>query len=539
MRKFKHGILGHLITEINNLVMIKVGKGEFLNLVTNMACQFDPKDSSVTFAWDFIPKSLQESVIHSLNNTATCKKNLMELLGPKDTDKEIIRKFSDKMKAVIKNVDIYTTKRINAIHDNDIKEASNLKTLFPPNSTGKFNSESKKHLLEYFTCDLSSSTLKDYIYIITYWAMVKTLPPTFFFELNYKKQLTEFNTAVVCRYGVNSQGGKRILLDLCKSNIFAMYEVGNLYYFGMRYDLKPDYQKALHYFKQSAGISSNGEIDQSKCNPLALWVISYMYRNYRKNLDLADLDYNTVPEIECLSETERLSFSIEYCKKSIQLNQCIPAYNLLGLLSRNLNETERQENSLKSPEYYFLEAARQDYPYAYNNLAALEREKIFSSPYSIARKHLDKYLHYLSKAAELDEPWACRKLGQFYLEGKITLQDLELSFPSKKDSETAYKYFHKAISEYNNESSAIAYAYLLVHFQDKYDSTIALESLLMSCCALKSLNALVYLFENIGKDILPKLSLSVRENAYNNLVSLDADNALLKLAQEKLYYKPI
>ena len=534
MSKQTHGILGHLIKEINALTMINIGKGEFLYLATNMkkdldnSSPFGNNDTPITFAWDFIPQRFQDLVTNSLNDGSAFKKKLSTLLGPKDSDKEIIQEFSLRMKKLIKSVNIYALKRIKSSE-----------TSFSEDSFSTYNPDAKKHLLKYFTCDISSCTLKDYIYVITYWAMLKTLPPVFFFELNYRKQLAEFNTVVVSRYGVNSQGGKRVLLDLCNSNIFAMYEVGNLYYFGMRYNQKPDLQKALYYFKKSAGISSNDEIDQSKCNPLALWVISYMYRTYRKDLDLAHLDYNAIPEIECLTETERLSLSIKYCKKAVQLNRCIPAYNLLGLISKNLSEVERKEYSLKSPEYYFLEAAEQDYPYAYNNLAAIEREKIFVSSYPIARKHLDKYLHYLSKAADLDEPWACRKLGQFYLDGKITLQDLEVSFLSKKDLETAYKYFQKAISEYNNESSAISYDYLLVHFQDKYDSSIALENHIMSCCTLKSLSALTYLFENIGENALQKLSISVRENAYNTLVALEAENKLLKIAQKKLDYIPI
>ncbi len=511
-----NGIIGHLISELTN-IDIKISQETFLYLITNPTNTGNPclnKNAvAAACAWDYIPQNseAQRNIISYLKNGANYKKKLLEYdaLKIRNSDPNTIRLFLNRMIHIIEDIDTYSSQRIK-------KTISEL----PETAKRNYNKKNKEQLLEYLSYNFPSVTLVDYIYIFVYWATLKTLPITFSFELNYNKQLSEFNEQVVGRYGVNSQPGRCAVFNLSESNIFAMYEIANMYYYGND-NLKKDLNKALFYLKRSAGISKNGEIDINNCNPLALWDISYMYRTYRKSLDLADAD--EIYEIESLTSEERTFFSIKYCKTAVNLNKCIPAYNLLGLISKSFGEDERMFYELEAPEKYFIEAAEQGYPYAYNNLAYLERPKIFSE-YKNSRQHLNNYLYFLSKATEYLEPWSCKKLGQFYLTGEIELENNKLLFQDMINPDKARSYFELATKGYLNNNSAICFAYLIVYFPEKYTSKKALEQDILNCCRLNFLPAISLILDNLNPDVLLHLAPHTQDEILLTLKKLHASN---------------
>ena len=67
---------------------------------------------------------------------------------------------------------------------------------------------------------------------------------------------------------------------------------------------------------------------------------------------------------------------------------------------------------------YFKQAAKYDYVYAYNNLGKIEETK----------NNLEKAFYYYEKSANLNESWACNKLGELYRLGIGTNKDLKKSF---------------------------------------------------------------------------------------------------------------
>lgn len=68
--------------------------------------------------------------------------------------------------------------------------------------------------------------------------------------------------------------------------------------------------------------------------------------------------------------------------------------------------------------YYFKEASNYDYSYAYNNLGKIYEE----------RKEYDIAFDYYLKSANLEESWACNKIGYFYYYGIGVNKNFDKSF---------------------------------------------------------------------------------------------------------------
>ena len=498
----KYGILGHLLIKLKDMNLIH-NQNSFFGLFTSsgrLEDDFGLNASAISHAvhHDHFSKNAHQDISICLRDSQGFEKRLLSLPGMADKNENTseIDSFIQYMQPVIAQTTYFASRRLEKYK---VNSSEYIESFVP------FDFNQKKKLEDYFSTHSLSVPLVHYIYLIIYWSVQKSLPPTFFFETYYRNQLNEFNDKIVCKYGVNSIPGRRAIMQLASTNIFAMYEIGNLYYYGNTETKKPDYNKALAYFRKSAGLSNSEQIDPVKSNPLALWLVSYMYINYHYRLDLKDID--TVYEIERLSREERIEFSIRYCKSAIQKNGCIPAINMLGIISNLLAEDQRKSYSLKEPAYYFLEAAKNDYVYSYNNLAILEFKSMLCTSGAEQQTHLDKYIEYLSLAASEHEPWASNALGLFYLTGNITHEGSTLSFHTPANREKALSYFEAATTPYTNSNSAWAYVNMMVYFPEKYVHNIPLlEQHLIYCCDLHNPAALKFLCKHIEQTPLQEMS---------------------------------
>ena len=84
-------------------------------------------------------------------------------------------------------------------------------------------------------------------------------------------------------------------------------------------------------------------------------------------------------------------------------------------------------------------AASKNYPYAYNNLGMIfEKEK-----------NDNKAFKYYLKSAELEESWACNKVGEFYRLGIHCQKDLKKAFNYYKTALNVPKYLQNNYAKYN------------------------------------------------------------------------------------------
>jgi len=521
-----HGIIGHLIKKLKAMRLI-ANQAEFFALFYPEAHThpFENNFAATSNAvkYDYFSENTYNDISAQLKDADEFKQHLFRLNGMAEVNENSneIASFLNYMHPVIVNTTTYARTRI------DKKNSSAKKSAFT-----EFNASYHTEISNYFASASVSVPLTQYIYLAIHWGVLKTLPTSFSFETNYKNQLNEFNEKVVCKYGVNSVPGRRAIMRLASTNMFAMYEAGNFYYYGNTESHIPDYNKALDYFRKSAGLGLDETIDNAHCNPLSLWVISYMYFNYHFRLDLKDVDM--IYEIERLDRETRIKFSIRYCKEAIARNGCVPAINMLGLISDTLDEDARFKHSLKAPEHYFLEAAEADYVYAYNNLATLVKRSVYHSEGEEQLAHLDHYLSCLDSASKGFETWASNRLGLFYLTGKPEPGNDPLCFPDYIDRTKARTYFERATENYTDINSAWAYANLMVYFPEKYEKHLELlEQHLVYCCDLYSLAPLKFLCEHFDETGLTRVSVRSQRYLLKVLQRLDCEMELVELIAGK------
>ena len=182
-----------------------------------------------------------------------------------------------------------------------------------------------------------------------------------------------------------------------KNNPYALYKLGNLEYDGLITG-KKNYEKAYNYHLKAASFN----------HPTSCWMISHMIIN-KKIGSLSNDDIN-------------LAWS--YLLKAESLNS-ISSLNTLGLCylkGINPNKETNEDKAIK----YFKKAEKQNYVYALNNLGKIYENK---KDYELA------YNYYL-KSANLENSWACNKIGEYY----------RLGIYVKKDLSTSYEYYLKGSS---------------------------------------------------------------------------------------------
>lgn len=182
------------------------------------------------------------------------------------------------------------------------------------------------------------------------------------------------------------------LKELSKSNNpCACFELGLMEYLGEITGTKR-YNKAYEYFQIAASYN----------HPRANYLIGKMLLN--KNIgNLTSQDIN-------------LAFN--YLKKAESLGN-IASLNTLGLFYLNIKKEP------KTAIKYFEKATQYNYVYAFNNLGKISENK----------KDYTKAFDYYLKSANLNESWACNKIGEMY----------RLGIGTKKDPKKAFDYYKKSI----------------------------------------------------------------------------------------------
>lgn len=254
--------------------------------------------------------------------------------------------------------------------------------------------------------------------------------------------LLEYNKKVTMSYGTSGYPGMLQLYSLASRktpNIIALYELGELEYYGKGPSGKINYNNAYMYYLKTLKLSNS--------HPLALWSIAYMKYHYGKKG--SGLKYGTVPKLdeECINGKKRFWYEdiINKVDQSYAYG-CSAAANLIGqiILSSEEDFPERYKGKYKyeHAEKYFRESADSGYIYGCNNYATYCAKEALNTQ-SLDKKYrlMEESINYLMQSANNREPWASNKLGTYYLSG-YSIDNKNLLI---QDYEIAYQYFSNAI----------------------------------------------------------------------------------------------
>ena len=174
-----------------------------------------------------------------------------------------------------------------------------------------------------------------------------------------------------------------------KNNPFACFEMASMEYYGIISGY-PRYDIAYNYFKTAASYN----------HPAANWAIGNLYytgkigNNSKKDLYLT---------LKYFNKARKLKFPY--------------VYNSIGLiyLKGNIPHIRKSEsNAIK----YFQIAAEKGNVYAYNNLGKIYENK----------KNYKKAFENFIQSANMNESWACNRIGDYYRKGLYVKKDLKKSF---------------------------------------------------------------------------------------------------------------
>ena len=220
-----------------------------------------------------------------------------------------------------------------------------------------------------------------------------------------------------------------------KNNPCALHELGNLEYKGEIAGY-PRYDLAYRYYLKA----SNYEY------PSSCFMIGYMIINKK----IGNLEDN------------ELNLAWKYLQKAESLGS-ISAINTIGFCYKEGYTKDRKRN-IKLAITYFNKAIEKKYIYAYNNLGKI---------YEDNKEYEQAFKNYLL-AADMEESWACNKIGEFY----------RLGIGIKKDINKSYEYYQKGLLSpitnrcYWNNYNLVKYFYLFGNVE------IGIEKNLDKCLSL-------------------------------------------------------
>lgn len=175
------------------------------------------------------------------------------------------------------------------------------------------------------------------------------------------------------------------LKELAKNNNpCACFELGLMEYKGEITGNKR-YNKAYEYLQIAANYN----------HPRANYLIGKMLLN--KNIGTLSI--------------KDITLSLNYLKKAKDLGN-IASLNTLGIYYLNI------EKNIDKAIKYFQEATKHNYVYSYNNLGKIMENK----------QNYKEAFYYYQKSADINESWACNKIGEYYRLGIGTNQDLKKAY---------------------------------------------------------------------------------------------------------------
>ena len=457
-----HGLIGNLFLEFKKHSLVLNHEDFFKYLIS---ADYIPYSNTNVWAFiskhDYFNRSCYDDTYKALCNIDEYLENTRRLCKKLDITQRA--SLNEKLYQILKDITEYCSKR-----------TTNGKAVF-----SLYNENIKKKLLGYYYIKKEHYSLEYNIYLFIFFAVCKTLPDNFFYGINYRNDLKEFNDKIVCKYGVTSEPGIRAIIELAETNnIFALYEYADMLYYGKINGQIRNLELAIQIYNKAAGINVVTGAIESACHPLALWTLAYIYFNYhRKKNELENCE--TIPYIEMLSIEQRIEKSIIYAQASMDIIDSVAAANVLGRIAQVAPYYLKEKYNLQTADYYFNHSAAGGYIYAFNNLANIELHKIFFDEDNKA-KHLKSFIDYLYASAKRYEPWAATTLGRFYLNGIVTLKgensqdDLTTNFPSFINKDKAKECFKLATNYFNDSNSAWAYENLITNFPEDYTSNIDL-----------------------------------------------------------------
>lgn len=380
---------------------------------------------------------------------------------------EIIRKnvIEDFLRHCIQNKNLAEIKTyiITLLSDTDIHKEktfndtliSRIETLEP---IERCNNEIERKTLESWV---------EFFYYYFYYAVTDRLHIKLSLLLypDLEHDIQEYNNEVTLMYGVSGNPGMYKLYSLAersKPNIIALYECGELEYYGKGPTRTINHQKAYEYYKKT-----------KECHfthPLAAWSIAYMKYEYtdkkakdsRYCVDSFNKDITngyTNEWYESIWHDALLSYSYG----------CSAAANLLGKILDDkekfpeelLNKLVNMSNikGLTAREL-FKESADAGYVFGCNNYA-LKCFKISEQADNNDKTRIRKEaFEYLQKSVELGNPWAMNKMACHLYDGDKVENNIIL----EEDKEKAFDLFLKA----NELAIADNYYWPLINLVKKY-----------------------------------------------------------------------
>ena len=173
------------------------------------------------------------------------------------------------------------------------------------------------------------------------------------------------------------------------NNPYALYELGNKEYTGEIAGY-PRYEEAFKYHKLAASFN----------HPTSYWMLAHMILNKKIGS----------------RSNDDIQLAISYLEKAIALDS-VSALNTMGLCYLNGWNKDKKKDITKAKDY-FEKASSKGYIYADNNLGRI---------YEAEKKYEKALSHYL-KSADLEESWACNKVGIYFYNGMGTEKDLQKAF---------------------------------------------------------------------------------------------------------------
>ena len=237
-----------------------------------------------------------------------------------------------------------------------------------------------------------------------------------------EKDRIEFDTEVISKFGCSGRPGMYAVYRLADKecpNSIALFEAGELEYYGKGTSSTPDFEKAYQYYKMA--------VDGNTYNPLAGWSMGYILYYYKnENKELKDA---FIPEIDKIPEEYRKILSIDYLKLSFECG-CSAAANVLASVVADDSITDAHKEGLLSQEEYLIIGSKNDYVFAKNNLYSLYFQKANRTDNKEEKSlYLKKAYKELKESADLGEPWAINKFALYLYESG--------------ECEEAYSYFIK------------------------------------------------------------------------------------------------
>jgi len=213
----------------------------------------------------------------------------------------------------------------------------------------------------------------------------------------------EYVDEVLMKYGSSGKPGIYAIYRLAnkkKPNIIALYEAGELAYYGRGYLSVPDYAQAFDYYEKA--------VKGKKFNPLAAWCLGFMYYHYREKGH--ELENAVIPALQGYKFEELVEKAVGLLNLSLECG-CPAAANVLAQIADDKRVPCDVKIQLMDGLDYLRIAAEHGYVFALNNLG----EYYLSLSQEKCDENFEIGYDYYRQSAELGEAYAMNKYAKYYL----------------------------------------------------------------------------------------------------------------------------